>query len=379
MRLLFWQELFWPHMGGVELLATKLLLALRQRGYETVVVTRQDNLDLPREAQHQGTAVYRFPFWTAIIDRNLHQIIEIRQQIIKLKRAFRPDVVHMNSFGPSFLLHYDTANANAAPLLASLHTMPESVMPTSALSQDGLFKRTMRSASWVTCVSAAVLGQARRLMPEIAPYSSVIYNGLNVPGLPPEPLPYDPQRILCLGRIIKDKGFDLALSSFASIVARFPRARLMVAGDGPELSALQNQVVKLGLTNSVDFLGWVSPDQIPMILNRATMVLMPSLREGLPTVALEAALMARPVVATRVGGLPEVVLHRKTGLLVEQGDKEGLSQAITFLLNHPQSAAEFGEAARRRAQQIFTFERYVDAYDELYQKIHQQTPRVGFA
>jgi glycogen synthase len=379
MRVLVWQELFWPHIGGVEVLATKLLSALCQRGYEIVVVTRQDRLDLPREAHHHGIAVYRYPFWTAFTDRNIGQIIQIRQQVAELKRDFRPDLVHMNCFGPSFLFHHDTANAHAVPLLATLHTVPQAAMPTRALSEEGLFKRTMRTASWITCVSEAVLDQARQLMPEIAPCASVIYNGLDAPSLPPDPLPYDPPQILCLGRIIKDKGFDLAVSGFASIVARFPRTRLMIAGDGPALSELQNQVVDLGLTHSVDFLGWVSPEQIPMLLNRATVVAMPSLREGLPSVALEAALMARPVVATQVGGLPEVVLHQKTGLLVEREDKNGLAQAIAFLLNHPRIAAQFGETARRRVQKVFTFKRYVNAYDDLYQKMTGRVPCVGSA
>jgi glycosyltransferase involved in cell wall biosynthesis len=96
---------------------------------------------------------------------------------------------------------------------------------------------------------------------------------------------------------------------------------------------------------------------------------MPSRRERLPLVALEAALMARPVASTRVGGLPEVVLHQKTGLLVPQGDTEALADALLFLLKHPEIATAFGKAARRQVQEVFNFEGYVNAYDELYRKI----------
>jgi hypothetical protein len=66
MRILVWQELFWPHLGGVEVLATKLLVALQQRGYEIVVVTRQDSLALPRETTYQGIPIHRYPFWAAL-------------------------------------------------------------------------------------------------------------------------------------------------------------------------------------------------------------------------------------------------------------------------------------------------------------------------
>ncbi len=370
MRILFWQELFWPHIGGVEVLATKLLLALRQRGYEITVVTRQDRLDLPKEAQYHGIQVYRYPFpWTAFAKGDLDQLIETRQQVVRLKRAFRPDLVHMNCFGPSFLFYHDTINGHTAPLLATLHTTPQSVMPQQAFGQDGLFRRTLRTASWISCVSAAVLAEARELAPEITSCSSVIYNGIDVPNLPLQSLPFDAPQLLCLGRLIADKGFDLALKAFASIVDRFPRARLVIAGDGPARSFLENQVAELGLRHSVEFVGWVPPEKVPSLLNAATVVIMPSHREGLPSVALEAALMARPVVATRVGGLPEVVLHQKTGLLIDDKDQEALAEAMLFLLNHPDTATAFGAAASRRVREVFSFERYVDAYDALYKKL----------
>jgi len=86
-------------------------------------------------------------------------------------------------------------------------------------------------------------------------------------------------------------------------------------------------------------------------------------------VALEAALMARPVVATRVGGLLEVVVHQQTGLLVEQEDSHGLAEAIASLLDHPETATEMGQAARQRAQKVFSWKQCVDAYDALYQKL----------
>jgi len=309
----------------------------------------------------------------------MDQLIEIRQAVAKLKRAFQPDVIHMNCFGPSCLLHHDTVNAHAAPLLVTVHTMPQSMMSERSLSHDGLFKRTLRAASWVTGVSAAVLGQARQLVPEITPRSFVLYNGVECPTTPLKPLNFDTPRILCLGRLAPEKGFDLALKAFASIVNCFPRVRLIIAGEGPSRTSLENQVTDLGLAHSVEFIGWVPPDGIPALLNGATMVVMPSHREGLPSVALEAALMARPVVATRVGGLPEIVLDQKTGLLVAQDDHEALAQAIMFLLNHPGTAVAFGEAARQWVQETFAFERYVNGYDDLYQKIAGQVPCVGSA
>ena len=367
MRILLWQELFWPHIGGIEILSTKLLCALRERGHEVVVVTRRDSPDLPCQSEYQGIPVYRVSFpWSAFVDGNLDQLQETRRQVSRLKRSFRPDLVHMNSLGPSSFFHQITGNAHATPLLVTLHTTLQSILPMGALRQDGLFRKSLRMANWVACVSAAVLAEARQLAPEINPCSSVIYNGLEVINLAPKLAHVDPPQLLCLGRLVPDKGFDLAIAAFAAISDRFPQLRLIIAGDGPARSSLEKQAAALAIAGSVDFVGWVPPEKVAELINLATIVVMPSHREGLPTVALEAALMARPVVGTRVGGFPEVVLHQKTEWLVPPGDENALAEALLLLLNEPRSAVEMGEAARIRAQEIFSFERYIDAYENLY-------------
>jgi glycosyltransferase involved in cell wall biosynthesis len=367
MRILLWQELFWPHIGGIEILSTKLLCALQEHGHEVVVVTRRDSPDLPCQSEYQGIPVYRYPFpWTAFADGNLDQLVETRQQVAMLKRSFRPDLVHMNSLGPSFFFHQITGNVHATPLLVTLHTTLQSILPMGALRQDGLFKKTLRKANWVACVSAAVLAEARQLAPEINPCSSVIYNGLEGINPAPKLARVDLPQLLCLGRLVPDKGFDVAIAAFAAISDRFPQLRLMIAGDGPARLSLEKQAAALGIAGSVDFVGWVPPEKVAELINLATIVVMPSHREGLPTVALEAALMARPVVGTQVGGFPEVVLHQKTGWLVPPGDENALAEALLLLLNEPRIAVELGEAARIRARKVFSFERYIDAYENLY-------------
>ena len=119
----------------------------------------------------------------------------------------------------------------------------------------------------------------------------------------------------------------------------------------------------------VEFVGLVVPDKVPALIDTATMVVMPSRREGFGLVALEAAMMARPVVATRVGGLPEVVKHNETGMLVPNGDKDALADAMVYLLTHPEYATEMGQGARRRAIKEFSWQRNVDAYDALYRQL----------
>jgi glycosyltransferase involved in cell wall biosynthesis len=343
--------------------AANLLRDLQQRGHEIVVVTRQDSLDLPLKDHYRGILVYRFPFWTAFASRSVDQLTAARRALVKLKSDFAPDLVHIHGFGPSVLFHLDTTQAHPSPLLVTL------IEERQHREGRDLLGRMLRAADWITGKSTAVLAQARRFAPEIATRSSVIHNGLAVPALLPEPLPTDAPRLLCLGRLAVQKGFDLALTALASIHDRFPHVRLTIAGDGPERPTLERQVSELGLTNVVDFIGWVSPDEIFALINTSTIVIMPSRWEGLPSVVLQAAMMARPVVATRVSGLSEVVVHQNTGLLVEPEDARALAEAITLLLEQPEAAVRMGRAARRRVQEVFSWEQCVAAYDALWRRL----------
>ena len=132
---------------------------------------------------------------------------------------------------------------------------------------------------------------------------------------------------------------------------------------------MEQQTADHGLEHAVDFLGWILPEKIPALINAATVVVMPSRWEGHPLVALQATLMARPIVATRVGGIPEIVEHERTGLLVEKENSTALAKAIMRLLDDLTVATQMGQNARRRAQSMFSWEGCVDAYDTLYQEL----------
>ncbi len=366
MRVLFWSEQFWPKIGGIEVWGAKLLQALRERGHEFTVIASHGDLGLAGENLYKGIPVYRFPFWNALVDRNIGQLTEITRAVAKIKRAVEPNLVHLNLTGPSVYFHLQTADAHRAPLLVSLHQPLENQSGRS----DSVVSRILRSADWVTAASEMVQTTAQRIVPEIAPRSSLIHFGFDVPDMMPEPLPFAQPRLLCLGRHVFEKGFDLALTALSTLVDRFPKLRLIIASDGPARHDLEQQAAKLGLTQVVDFIGWVEFAKIPALLNSATMVLIPSrVIEGFGLVAMEAAMMGRPVVATRSGGLPEVVIDGQTGLIVEREDSAALADAIASLLDHPDVATEMGRAARNRAQAAFGWERHVDAFEALYRRL----------
>lgn len=371
MRVLLWSELFWPYIGGAEVFGARLSLALRNRGHDVQVVTSHDYLDLPDEARCDGIPVHRLPFRAALAGHGLGRLRDLRERVSALKRDFAPDLVHVNALGPSLAFHLQTAAVHPLPWLL---TLQGELLPSQAVLPDTLTGRAVLLTDWVVGCSAAVLRQARQLAPAIRTRSSVIRNSIESPAVRPGPPSRERPRLVCLGRLVPAKGFDVAVTAFATLAPRFPALRLVVAGDGPARASLERQVAELGLRDAVDFLGWVAPDQVPALLNAATVVVMPSRREGLPLAAVQAALMARPIVASRVGGLPEVVAHQRTGLLVDPDDNRAFADAIAFLLQHPDAAARMGRAGRRRARASLSWDRCVDAYDALYRRLGRGQP-----
>ncbi|HEY7221490.1 MAG TPA: glycosyltransferase family 4 protein [Candidatus Binatia bacterium] len=364
MKMLLWSNLFWPYIGGAEYFGSRLVSALHERGYELIVLTSHDHLDLPDETEYHGVQIYRLPFQEVLRAGDAGRFVRTCRRVKEIKSRFNPDLILLNGVSSSTLFHRRTLDVNPAPVLARLN---HQVLPIHFAGSGTLLSETVRSAVWVTCVSSAVLEQARRLAPEIATRSSVIYNGLEVPSILPSPLPVDPPVLLCLGRLVAAKSFDLALNALASIIQRYPGIRMRIAGDGPLRPQLEQQAAQLGLSTAVEFVGWVEPHNVFALINSATLVLIPSQDEGFPTVALQAALMGRPIVATRVGGIGEAVAHQQTGLLVENGD--GLEAAIAALLSDFSLAMRMGAAGRERARKLFGWQRCVDEYEALFNRV----------
>jgi glycogen(starch) synthase len=221
----------------------------------------------------------------------------------------------------------------------------------------------------VTANSASTLEHVRRLVPGIGRRSSCIYYGIPPPAEPPKPLKLHPPRLLCLGRLAPEKGFDVAITALPRVLRRFPDARLRIAGDGELRAALERLARERGVADAVRFSGWTDPAAVPALINEASIVWMPSRwEEAFGLVAAETALMARPIVATRVGGLPEVVLDGATGLLVDADAPDALARATLALLDQPERATRLGQAARARAARLFSLERYAEQYQALYER-----------
>ena len=371
-KILYWTPFFLPDIGGIETLSAKLLPVLQEEGYDIAVLTSHGRYDVPDRTEFNGIPVFRFHTRSAIGKGDLARILEIRSQVAKLKQSLKPDLIHIHMSDPSIYFHLSTVAACQAPTVVTIH---QSIQYSGLKGgRDTLLWNALNTADWVTAVSEALLSELLNIAPERRNRSSVIYNGIGPLDIIPVPVLFDPPRILCLGRLIRSKGVDLAITAFASLLGSHPKAQLMIVGEGPERTELEKQATRLGLTESVAFTGAVRPEEIPAFLNQASVVVMPSRGEGFPMRALEAAQMARPVVATVAGGLPEAILHERTGLIVECESSQAIASALAFLLDHPHIALDMGQAARARVLKEFTLQSCVDSYSRLYRRLTRPAP-----
>jgi glycosyltransferase involved in cell wall biosynthesis len=193
----------------------------------------------------------------------------------------------------------------------------------------------------------------------------LICNGLDVTHFTPGAEPRRPiRRILMVANLRPEKGQDTLLAAAPTILARHPDATFTFAGDGPRRDALETLTRALDLTGRVTFLGEV-PDVAPLLAESDLFVL-PSRSEAFPNALIEAMASASPVVASAVGGIPEVVRPGVNGLLIPPDDAGALADAVLALMDDPPRAAALGRAARADVERHYTIDRMVEQFERLY-------------
>jgi len=368
-KILFWTELYWPHIGGIEVRSHRLAVALKARDHEVAVITSHGNLPLSDRECHEGIEVRRYPFQEALSAKRLDLLAAARKAVQEFKRDFRPDLVHVFFTDPGVMFHWMTHSGSAA---RTIITVPIGLRG-SQCGDGTLLRQTLTQADWVVAISQAMRSDVISLAPEIEGRCSVIYNSLDIGIRSNCGASFDTPTLLCVGRVVREKGFDLAIQALPEILRARPETRLLIAGDGPARPELEAQAIALGVAGRVTFAGWVDPAEIPGLIGRAAVVVVPSRwREAFGNVALQAMQMRRPVIATATGGLPEVVLHEVTGLLIPVDDATALVSATLRLLKNRELAERLGSAGKRIAETRFAFDAYVDEHERLYARMKNQ-------
>ncbi len=175
--------------------------------------------------------------------------------------------------------------------------------------------------------------------------------------------------VLMVGIIRSVKRHEVALEAVARALPEIPNLRLLLVGDGPRSEAMQQLAEQLGIAGQVRFLG--HRDDIPDLLEAADAFLLTSRSEGVPQAVTQALGCGLPVVATRVGGVPELIIQEHTGLLAEAEDVAGIAAALTRLSQDPALAARLGAAGRVHVLRHFSLDAMLDATEQLFSDIRR--------
>jgi glycosyltransferase involved in cell wall biosynthesis len=170
-----------------------------------------------------------------------------------------------------------------------------------------------------------------------------------------------------IARLNPQKGHTYLVTAFAKVVDSLPEARLLIVGDGNLREDLERQTKELRITRRVTFTGW--RDDIPRIMAALNLLILPSLWEGFGLVLLEAMVMGKPIVASRVSAIPEIVVDGVTGLLVPPRDPEAMAKAIIALLQDKEQAEAMGLTGRERVERSFSVEMMVQQAEALYEAL----------
>jgi glycosyltransferase involved in cell wall biosynthesis len=283
--------------------------------------------------------------------------------VLRLAGIFRRmaiDVVHTHNSRP--LIHAGPA-ARLAGVSGLFHTR-HGPRPLSSPRQAALFRLSSYWTDKVVSVSSETA--ERTLQDGVSPRKVItIHNGVDT-----ERFSYlGPQRdgpIVMVGRLSPEKSIDTLLHAARELIAERPILRFEIAGNGPCMAQLQAVVREFNLENNVRLLGEVR--DVEKVLARASMFVLPSLIEGVSLTLLEAMARGLPVVATEVGGNPEVVLNGETGLLVPPRKPSDLAAALRYLLDNPTTASQMGRAGRNRVISRFDIRKTIAHYQALYRQ-----------
>jgi glycosyltransferase involved in cell wall biosynthesis len=200
---------------------------------------------------------------------------------------------------------------------------------------------------------------------------TTIPNGVDAdyfqPGAGPDA---GPPRVLCVARMAPDKDHDTLLEAFRLTARAIPAAELWLVGDGPRLEKVRELARRLLPEGRVKFL--LPREDLRPLLHQASLLVLSSKTEALPNVVLEAMAAGLPVVATRVGGVPELVVPGRTGWLVDPGDPPGLAAALSQVLGDPDRRRALGREGRERACREFSLETMTQRYESVLQRLLAQ-------
>ena len=355
MRYVDVNPFFLPYKGGIENRMHDIARLLSSRGHDVTVLTGRLPDTPEEEITEWGYRIVRLP--SRLIGRYNPPYISSKG-VLETLEGMDADVVNYNyRWAPSYnkdLKRYD------GPKTFTYHNMwGEGIGIEHMASEinDDLFRPVLDTFDRIICVSRYVQNDLfRRGIPEER--TDYVPPCMELPEVSDVP---EEDFVLSFGRLVKTKGIDVLIEAMENV-----DCRLVVCGKGPEEDRLKHLCAKRGLESRIEFRGYVSETEKADLIDRCMFHVMPSLFESFGLAALESMGRGKPLVFSKVDGLPEVVGNG--GLGVEPGDAKGLADAMNAMLDDPGLRQEKSTLARRQAE-TYTWDRHIGHLEEILEDV----------
>lgn len=361
-----------PSVGGVETIVRNVSVELAKRGHKIYVVTTPFDVTTGKQVsdygveRRDGVTIYKLKPGRIGIGyaRALRGLKEIMENV-------RPEIVHSHSLHPHLFQLTKWKDELRYKLIAELHH--------PAVNLDFFIQRILlpfasyllkRKSPKIDVFLAHTNLEGKWLISKGIKENSIV---VMKPPLIPSRLflrklkdQYNSNYLLYVGRIVPKKGLHVLVKALSQL----SHTKLVLAGPAEEhyLKKLKGLIKKLGLENRVEFRGYVSEEEKLNLMSACSIFICPTLADYHPIVLVEAQALGVPVIATKVGAIPEIIVHGETGFLVEPNDEHGLAKAIEILLSNDALRSSFSRKAREFAKN-FTVEKAVEKLEGLYYDI----------
>ncbi len=378
-RICLVTHFFPPHMGGIEKVSYEQSKRLTKSGYQIDVLTSK----IKGRNEHPAKGIRVFNYSTM----NLAERIGVPYPILSIE-AYKKftqvirncDLVHAHGhvYMSSFLAG-KVAKKYKKPFILTQHNTfidYQSLLNLMEQLNDlTIGKAVLKDAYRVITVSKETMKYVLRLGADKSK-TSVIYNGVDIDTFHPANksesrkklgLPKNRKIILSVRRLVYKNGLGTLIESVPLVARDHPDTLFVVAGKGPSRKFIEDRIKELGIEYNIKLTGFVPDELLPVYYDAADYFVLPSASgEGLPLVLLEAMSCGLPVVATIVGGTPEIVDHMKNGVLVPPRNPEAMAETLSKLLSEEGVGLAIGEEARKNVEKRYSWEENVRQLEQIY-------------
>lgn len=365
---------------GVQLVIKNMAKEFKKKGIKTIILTKRYPLNLPAEETIDGMRVFRFKR-----PKNIKDYKEFRNWLNKYHKELKPDIIHLMGIRrPMPLIGLILSRIWKVPYLVTFSggDLPNVEDPASLkIWREGreIVADSVLQADYLTAFSKNTKKLAERTIPNLKNIK-VIYAGVDRDTIK-KAKKYNKgyQYFLCARSLNFSKGIDLLIKAFSKLSDEFLDIRLIIAGNGPEKKNLQKLVKKLELGDRVIFLGRVEPLELMGLMKGAIAHVCPSRTESGGLVNYEAQAAGTLAIGSSAGGIPEYIIHKKTGLIFESGNIESLLETLK-LATDPRLRPKIiknAQSSDRFNWRLFSC-KYLKIYQSLALQIDQKKSRKIF-